>query len=372
MEEKRRPRSDTDESKEFGSSKVGASTRAMGDSEAHEAAASGNTGRSRLDSTTGGEGSDDDDDTLSFGDGKTSENPSERGTAPDLDKYTIIRREKRLAMNRESARNRRQRKKQLIQTLDEQVGELRKSNQLLQSTNDSLSVRIRVLESELAAARTTIHQLTNPGAMANVPTHESSAMSFQPQQQLPGQSQFLSQHTTQTGPLHSQQVLHPMYSQTLSTPLNNPSTMNVNPLSMERNTTGSSISNPFDPLRSFVRTGDISSGLDQGGVTMASSQSMPEGSSNLSRLMQAQLDHLGRQGMPTAMNVPGMAGASPSWGMSSNVGTVPPFTFPSMEDSLRGVSTNWDMMERHDLPSIRGGMIPHSNRNTVSFAWGHR
>jgi bZIP transcription factor len=364
MEEQRGSRSDADEPKEFDSAKLGASNEGIEDSEAQGGGASAYTGRTRLDSTTGGEGSDDDDDTVSFGDGKTSENPLERGAAPELDKYTIIRREKRLAMNRESARNRRQRKKQLIQTLDEQVVELRKSNQQLQATNDSLLVRIRVLESELAAARTTIQQLTNTGAMPHVPTHESS---FQAQQQLPSQAQFLQQHTAQTGPSQSQQIMQSIYPNALSAPLSNPS--------MERNTTeGSAISNPFDPLRSFVRTGDFSTGMDtqrtsdvsgvSGGL---SSQSMPEGSSNLSRLMQAQLDHLGRQGMSSTMNLSGGAGATSSWGIPSNVGTVPPFAFPSMEDSLRGVSTNWEMTERHDLSSTRGGMIPHSNRNTVSF-----
>jgi bZIP transcription factor len=343
MEEQRGSQSDADESKEFGSAKRGAAST----------------------EATKGEGSDDDDDTISFGDGKTNENPSGKGTAPDLDKYTIIRREKRLAMNRESARNRRQRKKQLIQSLDEQALELRKSNQQLQTTNDSLSVRIRVLESELAAARTTIHQLTHTGAMPNVPTPESSAISFQ--SQLPNQAQFLQQHATQPGLSQSQPIVHPVYPNSLGAPLNNPSTINVNPLSLERNNTCSSdTSNLFDPLRSFGM--DTQRPTDRAGMSGGISQSIPEvGGSHLSRLVQAQLDHLGRQGMPSATNVPGGTGSNPSWGFPTNVGTVAPCSFPSMEDSLRGVSTNWEMTERHDLPSTRGGIFPHLNRNTVSF-----
>jgi hypothetical protein len=60
------------------------------------------------------------------------------------------RREKRLAMNRESARARRKRKKLLIESLEGQVSSLTEQNSKLTATAEALVARVRQLESELA------------------------------------------------------------------------------------------------------------------------------------------------------------------------------------------------------------------------------
>lgn len=76
-----------------------------------------------------------------------------------------LRREKRLAMNRESARARRKRKKVLLETLEQQVADLAKRNQRFQLANETLSAKVHQLESELSVARSTItllSQQSNP------------------------------------------------------------------------------------------------------------------------------------------------------------------------------------------------------------------
>lgn len=60
------------------------------------------------------------------------------------------RREKRLAMNRESARARRKRKKVLIESLEEQVAGLTEQNRSLSAMVEALVGKVRQLESELA------------------------------------------------------------------------------------------------------------------------------------------------------------------------------------------------------------------------------
>jgi hypothetical protein len=79
---------------------------------------------------------------------------------PTVEGLDSLRREKRLAMNRESARNRRKRKKQLIHNLESQVNELTIAKQQYQVINESLNSRIRALEHELMVSRTTISQLS--------------------------------------------------------------------------------------------------------------------------------------------------------------------------------------------------------------------
>jgi hypothetical protein len=70
-----------------------------------------------------------------------------------------LRRAKRLAMNRQSARARRKRKKVMIESLELQVAELAKRNQHYQVANDSLNSQVSQLERELAVARSTISLL---------------------------------------------------------------------------------------------------------------------------------------------------------------------------------------------------------------------
>ena len=84
--------------------------------------------------------------------------PSEQAQGEQhLDRTSRLRREKRLAMNRESARARRKRKKILIETLENQVAELTKNNQ-------SYKNQISDLEKELIAAKQTIQILSRNGS----------------------------------------------------------------------------------------------------------------------------------------------------------------------------------------------------------------
>jgi bZIP transcription factor len=106
----------------------------------------------------------------------------------DMDKLALSRRAKRLAMNRESARNRRKRKKVLIQTLEVQVAEVSKSNQNYQLANETLSARVRTLENELMMARNTINQLTSAAGLGNPQGLTSGGMPTQLQQRF-GHSQ---------------------------------------------------------------------------------------------------------------------------------------------------------------------------------------
>lgn len=73
---------------------------------------------------------------------------------------TKQRREKRLAMNRESARARRKRKKLLLESLEGQVAELLKQNQRYKIANEALGGQVAQLEAELSVAKSTIAMLT--------------------------------------------------------------------------------------------------------------------------------------------------------------------------------------------------------------------
>ena len=70
-----------------------------------------------------------------------------------------LRREKRLAMNRASARARRKRKKVLLDSLANQVTELTKRNQAVQLANETLRAKVDQLESALSQAQATIASL---------------------------------------------------------------------------------------------------------------------------------------------------------------------------------------------------------------------
>lgn len=75
------------------------------------------------------------------------------------DELSRARREKRLAMNRASAKARRKRKKVLLDSLANQVLDLTKRNQALELTNKTLRARLEQFESALAQAQATITAL---------------------------------------------------------------------------------------------------------------------------------------------------------------------------------------------------------------------
>ena len=72
-----------------------------------------------------------------------------------------VKRERRLAMNRSSARARRKRKKVLLDSLANQVSELTKRHDSLELTNSTLQARIQQLQSSLVQAQATITTLLN-------------------------------------------------------------------------------------------------------------------------------------------------------------------------------------------------------------------
>lgn len=71
------------------------------------------------------------------------------------EKLERLKREKRLAMNRECARARRRRKKLRMELLDARVQELNQKNTRIQDENSALRARVMQLEAELGAAKST-------------------------------------------------------------------------------------------------------------------------------------------------------------------------------------------------------------------------
>lgn len=126
----------------------------------HEADHSGDDSDCEDSGSGGGDEEEDPDEARPFNE-KIDSSEGGKLSGAELDGVAVNRRAKRLAMNRESARNRRKRKKVLVQTLEVQVAELNKSNQQYQLSNDALTIRVRTLENELAIAHNTIRQLSN-------------------------------------------------------------------------------------------------------------------------------------------------------------------------------------------------------------------
>lgn len=92
-----------------------------------------------------------------------------------MDELSRIRHGKRLAMNRESARSRRSKRKKLIENLEHRVANLSQNNQNLQQANRQLAATVTKLEADLALAKATILSLMKLSLVKN---------QEQPQQQL--------------------------------------------------------------------------------------------------------------------------------------------------------------------------------------------
>jgi len=138
-------------------------------------------------------------------DGGASTGSAQGGVGSSKEDLARLRKEKRLAMNRMSARNRRKRKKVLIETLEGQVDTLRTSNQHYQLTNESLQAKIRQLENDLSVARATIRQLTTSQGASSTTTQQQQQHHQQqhhqhlmqpPTQPLPPQNQQPQQYGT--------------------------------------------------------------------------------------------------------------------------------------------------------------------------------
>ena len=86
------------------------------------------------------------------------------------EKLERLKREKRLAMNRECARARRRRKKMRMEVLENRVQELTQKNGRICEANDALRARVAQLEAQLGGAR--------PGMSLGVSAPDVSASSF--------------------------------------------------------------------------------------------------------------------------------------------------------------------------------------------------
>lgn len=106
----------------------------------------------------------DEDDYDEDGPNDDSAQSSAEGKEGKGDELSRLRREKRLAMNRESARERRKRKKVLLETLEERVEQLAEQNRRYQLVNENLTAKVKRLEADLGFARSTITMLSNQNA----------------------------------------------------------------------------------------------------------------------------------------------------------------------------------------------------------------
>ena len=129
------------------------------------------------------------------GRGSDSEEESEPGKEPpsaedagtDADTLDKLRREKRLAMNRVSARERRKRKKMLIATLEQKVSELTTSNEKFKSENEQLVLRVRgrterlaSQEEEILLLRALVAKIPDSQLMQHLAARSSASMSVSP------------------------------------------------------------------------------------------------------------------------------------------------------------------------------------------------
>lgn len=124
---------------------------------------------------------------------------SAQGIDSSKEDLARLRKEKRLAMNRVSARNRRKRKKMLIETLEGQVATLKTANRQHHLANESLQAKVRQLENDLSVARATIRQLTTSAGASSTSTlqqQQQQSLMQSPPQPLPPQHQQPQQYGT--------------------------------------------------------------------------------------------------------------------------------------------------------------------------------
>jgi len=98
-----------------------------------------------------------------------------------------LRREKRLAMNRESARARRKKKKFMFESLKARLDEVNTRNQTLRLSNGSLRAQVAELQSELSVAKSTIQTLVARNTQSLPPSLVSTNLLREPgKPSLPG------------------------------------------------------------------------------------------------------------------------------------------------------------------------------------------
>lgn len=106
--------------------------------------------------------------SASFDEEEEEEEVSDDDSDNIPDELSKARKEKRLAMNRASARTRRKRKKVLLESLTNEVTNLTKANQTLQDANDTLRGRVEQLEAALGQAQATIASTLTASVSARV------------------------------------------------------------------------------------------------------------------------------------------------------------------------------------------------------------
>ena len=129
-----------------------------------------------------------DDDAYDDDDSTHDSKNDDVGVGKPGNELSKMKRERRLAMNRTSARARRKRKKVLLDTLANQVTELTKQHQALELTNGTLRARVQQLEASLTQSQATIATLL---------------------QQQPASSATAAATTSVEGPSDQQQVSAP-------------------------------------------------------------------------------------------------------------------------------------------------------------------
>ena len=94
--------------------------------------------------------------------------------------YDTLRREKRLAMNRATARERRRRKKERMELLEQRVQDLTQKNSIIQESNEVLRARVAQLEAQLKMANSTAEgsQVSTNNSQASLSHTEPSAQGF--------------------------------------------------------------------------------------------------------------------------------------------------------------------------------------------------
>lgn len=92
--------------------------------------------------------------------GASTASSSGGGGGGNYDRLEYLRRQKRLAMNRQSAKNRRRKKKELLGTLETRCNALTQTNQTLRNRVEELGAQNSLLQAELMQARATIAALS--------------------------------------------------------------------------------------------------------------------------------------------------------------------------------------------------------------------
>ena len=100
-----------------------------------------------------------------------------------FDNFERLRRQKRLRLNRESARARRNRNKERMEVLEQEKNELMVRHQQILEANKALTARVQRLEADLAVCRSTISSMEKKPTF-KMPTQAPPALTSIPNSQI--------------------------------------------------------------------------------------------------------------------------------------------------------------------------------------------